>query len=288
MQNCPYCSKHGDYYFKIGSRVYYRCLQCDLIFRDEIKSYDEVVSTLSDNYFSRYSADQMEGRRNKLFHHILNSVENKTQRGRLLDVGTGCGFFLLAAQKRGWNVDGIEPSAESVEVARKLSGVNVFHGTLQDYQGKDQFDAVTLVNVLEYSALPWKEIEQARQLLRTGGQIYIRFVNGFLHSRLYRLAKKFGLSNRITKFLVFHYYSFTPSFIKTLLADQAFTDVTIHNSPLTEGDPNNLFSNLLVATYVKRFAYAIAQSIENITNRQKHLGTSLEVIASKADHPKKI
>jgi 2-polyprenyl-3-methyl-5-hydroxy-6-metoxy-1,4-benzoquinol methylase len=288
MKNCPYCNNYGDDYFKIGSRVYYRCLQCDLIFRDEQKSYDEVVSTLSNNYFSRYSADQMEGRRNKLFYHILNSVETKTQRGRLLDVGTGCGFFLLAAKKRGWNVDGIEPSAESVEVARRLSGVNVLHGTLQDYQGKDQFDAVTLVNVLEYSALPWREIDRARLLLRTGGQIYIRFVNGFLHSRLYRLAKKIGLSNRISKFLVFHYYSFTPRFIKTLLADKAFTEVTIHNSPLTEGDPNKLFSDLFVATNVKRFTYFMARCIEKITNRQLHLGTSLEVTASKADYPQNL
>lgn len=285
MKDCPYCSKYGDYYFRIGSRVYYRCLQCDLIFRDEIKSYDEVVSTLSDNYFSRYSADQMEGRRNKLFHHILNRVENRTQRGRLLDVGTGCGFFLFAAKSRGWEVEGIEPSAESVEVARRSGDINVFHGTLQDYGGSDHFDVVTLINVLEYSALPWKEIDRARQLLKTGGLLYVRFVNGFLHSRLYRLAKKLGLSNRISKFLVFHYYSFTPSFIKTLLADKGFTEVTIHNSPLTEGDPNKLFSNQLVATYVKRFAYSMAQSIENMTNWQKHLGTSLEVTASKADHP---
>jgi len=229
----------------------------------------------------------MEGKRNKLFHHILKRIEKRSQRGRLLDVGTGCGFFLLAAKKRGWEVEGIEPSAESVEVARRLNDVNVLHGTLQDYQGKDQFDAVTLVNVLEHSALPWREIDRARQLLRTGGQIYIRFVNGFLHSRLYRLAKKFGLSNRISKFLVFHYYSFTPKFIKTLLADKAFTEVTIHNSPLTEGDPNELFSDLFVATYVKRFTYFMAQCIESITNRRLHLGTSLEVTASKADHHKK-
>jgi len=285
MRDCPYCSNNGEYYFKIGSRVYYRCLQCDLIFKNEQKSYDEVVSTLSDNYFNRYSADQMEGRRDKLFRHILHSIEKRTQRGRLLDVGTGCGFFLLAAKNRGWQVEGIEPSAESVEVACRLSDVNVFHGTLQEYEGRDQFDVVTLINVLEYSALPWREIDRARQLLRTGGLLYIRFVNGFLHSRLYRLAKKFRLSNRISKFLVFHYYSFTPSFIKTLLADKAFTEVTIHNSPLTEGDPNKLFSNLLVATYVKRFAYSMAQWIANIPNRQKHLGTSLEVTASKADHP---
>ena len=287
MKDCPYCNKNGEYYFKIGTRIYYKCLHCDLIYRQDQRSYDEIVSGYTPSYFSKYSADQMEGRRDKLFHHILNSIEKRTQRGRLLDVGTGCGFFLLAAKNRGWEVEGIEPSAESVEVACRLSGVDVFRGTLQDYEGRDQFDVVTLINVLEYSALPWKEIDRARQLLRTGGLLYVRFVNGFLHSRLYRLAKKIGLSNRISKFLVFHYYSFTPTFIKTLLADNAFTEVTIHNSPLTEGDPNKLFSNLLIATYVKRFAYFMAQSVENITNRQKHLGTSLEVTASKADHHKK-
>jgi SAM-dependent methyltransferase len=283
MKVCSYCNSAGDFYFKIGSRTYYRCIQCDLIFRSELQSYNQVVSAYADNYFGKYSTDQIEGRRDKLFHHILDSLEKKIQGGRLLDVGTGCGFFLLVAKNRGWEVEGIEPSAQSVEVARGKSGVKVLHGTLQDYERRDQFDVITLINVLEYSALPWREIDQARQLLRPGGLVYLRFLNGSLHSKIYRLGIKCGLSNRISKFLVFHYCSFTPKFIRRLLGDGAFGEIKIHNSPLTEGDPNNLFPSQTFATFAKKFIFSTAKCFEVMSGQQLLLGTSLEATARKTN-----
>jgi len=230
-----------------------------------------------------YSADQMQGKRNKLFHHILNRIEKKIQRGRLLDVGTGCGFFLLAAKKRGWEVEGIEPSAESVEVAQKLSNFKILQGTLQDYEGKDQFDVITLINVLEYSALPWREIERAKQLLRPGGLVYMRFINGALHSKIYRLGIRCGLSKRISKFLVFHYYAFTPKFIRRLLVNGAFDKIRIHNSTLTEGDPNKLFPSQIFATFVKKFIFSTAKCFEVMSAQRLLLGTSLEATARKTN-----
>jgi SAM-dependent methyltransferase len=225
----------------------------------------------------------MEGQRNKLFIHILDIIEQKVARGKLLDVGTGCGFFLRAAKARGWDVRGIEPSGESVEIARQ-HGVYVLHGTLQDYKEKEKFDVITFVNVLEYSALPWMEIDRAKRLLKNGGLIYVRFVNGSSHSLLHTLGKKFRLSTFINKYLVFHFYSFKPKFIKRVLHDKGFKNITILNSPLTEGDPNKLFPNLLLATYVKRFIHFAAKSIEKMTCRQLLLGTSLEVTAKLAEY----
>jgi SAM-dependent methyltransferase len=198
-------------------------------------------------------------------------------------VGTGCGFFLLTAKKRGWEVEGIEPSAESVEVAQRLSNFKILQGTLQDYEGKDQFDLITLINVLEYSALPWREIERAKQLLRPGGLLYMRFLNGSFHSKIYRLGIKCGLSKRISKFLVFHYYSFTPKFIRTLLVNGTFDEIRINNSPLTHGDPNNLFSNQIFATFVKKFIFSTAKCFEVMSAQRLLLGTSLEAMARKTN-----
>jgi SAM-dependent methyltransferase len=152
---------------------------------------------------------------------------------------------------------------------------------LQDYKGNDQFDVITLINVLEHSALPWREIDQARQLLRPGGLVYLRFTNGSLHSKIYRLGIKCGLSNRISKFLVFHYYSFTPKFIRRLLVDGSFDEIRILNSPLTEGDPNNLFPSQNFATFVKAFIFSTAKCFEAMSAQQLLLGTSLEATAIK-------
>ena len=282
MKNCPYCQSDREFYFRISSRTYYRCLQCDLIYKNDLESYNQVANNYSENYFAKYSVDQMEGRRNKLFSHILDAVEEKIRIGKLLDVGTGCGFFLSAASQRGWEAEGIEPSLQSVEVARRENSLNVLAGTLQDYKGNCQFDVITFINVLEHSSMPWLEIARAKQLLRPGGLVYLRFPNDFLHSRLFRMADKYSLDFSLRKFLVFHIYSFTPKYIKRLLRDHGFIQTTIINSPPSEGDPHNLFSDVTLATRVKKLFYLVAKCTEKVSRGQLFMGTSLEVTAIKA------
>jgi SAM-dependent methyltransferase len=244
-------------------------------------SYDDVVDTYRENYFGKYSADQLDACRDRLYGHILKLIGKKMEVGQLLDVGTGCGFFLVAAKERQWKVKGVEPSIQSVDVARGQNGLDVFYGTLGQYHGNGQFDVITFINVLDHSALPWLEINRARELLRPGGLIYLRFPNGSLHSRIYLIAHKLGLSNSLRKFLVFHTYSFTPSYIRRLLHDHGFVQTTIFNSPPSEGDPNSLFPDPTLATYFKKFIYSLAKCTEITSFRRLLLGTSLEVTAVK-------
>ena len=106
MSNCPYCGTPGNFYFASYSRSYYRCLGCDLLYRNIPASYNDVVATYRENYFERYSAEQLEGHRFRLYDHILDLIGDFRRGGTLLDVGAGCGFFLVAAQKRGWGISG--------------------------------------------------------------------------------------------------------------------------------------------------------------------------------------
>ena len=74
----------------------------------------------------------MEGKRDRLFGNILDLIEKRMGSGRLLDIASVRGIFLVAAQKRGWKVKGIEPSIQSVEVARMQYGLDIYNGTLQE------------------------------------------------------------------------------------------------------------------------------------------------------------
>ena len=281
MKNCPYCSSAGDFYFWIFSRIYNRCSGCDLIYKQGQDSYDKILTHYREDYFGRYYFDQAEGIRNRLFNHILDLIEENRGIGRLLDVGTGCGFFLVAAKKRGWEAKGIEPSTQSVEVAQRQYELDVFNGTLREYDGNVQFDVITFINVLDHSVEPWKEIERARNLLKSGGLIYLRFPNGFLHTQIYRLALKFRLVNLVQKFLVFHQFCFTPKFIRRFLSDWNFSRIAILNSPPSEGDPHKLFYLPTLAQFIKRSFHMMAKTFEVISVRKILLGTSLEVIAIK-------
>jgi 2-polyprenyl-3-methyl-5-hydroxy-6-metoxy-1,4-benzoquinol methylase len=281
MNKCPYCGNRADHYFRVSSGIYNRCLRCDLVHKDIQGSYEKVLALYREGYFSRYLGGQVRGGRNRLFNHILDSIEANRGISRLLDVGTGCGFFLIAAQKGGWEVKGIEPSVQSVEAAQRRFGVDVFKGTLREFYGNGPFDVITFINVLDHSAEPWKEIDRARDLLESGGLIFIRFPNGVLHTRIYSLACRYGLANLVCKFLVFHEYSFTPRFIRRLLLDCGFSRIIILNSPPSEGDPHKLFYYPTLAKFIKRSFHLMAKAIELISSRKILLGASLEVMAVK-------
>ena len=267
MKNCPYCGASGNFYFKVLSRTYNRCSGCDLIYKESQDSYDKVMAHYRDDYFSRYSADQMSGERDRLFGRILDLIEKKKDTGRLLDIGAGCGFFLAAAQKRGWKVRGIEPSIQSAEVAKRQYGLDIYNGTLQEYNENGEFDVITFVNVLDHSVEPWKEVSKAKLLLKSNGVLFLRFPNGLFHSFLFNVSKKLNIERIIARFLVFHEYCFTPRFIKRLLSDHGFADIEVYNASLSGG---SLISSFPFFSFVTRLI-EVVKKLTDLIHRFRRL-----------------
>ena len=107
----------------------------------------------------------------------------------------------------------------------------------------------------------------------------------FCYELTIHLIHKYPLANWLSRFLVFHQYSFTTRYIRRLLQNSGFVQATIHNSPLSEGDPHQLFPHASFATYVKRLIYLIVEGTQIITFGQLFLGPSLEVTAIKPHSP---
>jgi SAM-dependent methyltransferase len=101
-------------------------------------------------------------------------------RRRLLDIGSGPGFFLKAAQAHGWSVLGIEPSRQAAAHARGL-GVEIVEGffNARTAPGLGRFDVVHLNNVLEHIPDPTTLLSLARGLLDPGGLICVNVPNDF-------------------------------------------------------------------------------------------------------------
>lgn len=101
-------------------------------------------------------------------------------RRRLLDIGSGPGFFLKTARSRGWQVLGIEPSRQAATHARAL-GVEVVEGffNAQTAPGLGRFDVVHLNNVLEHVPDPIALLALARDLLTPGGIVCVNVPNDF-------------------------------------------------------------------------------------------------------------
>jgi SAM-dependent methyltransferase len=97
--------------------------------------------------------------------------------GRLLDVGCGPGILLSVARDRGWQVQGLELAAGSVERCQRV-GHDVKSQTLDDFKCEEgSFDAVVLHHVLEHIADPRAAIEKCCRVLRRGGTLFIAVPN---------------------------------------------------------------------------------------------------------------
>jgi SAM-dependent methyltransferase len=101
-------------------------------------------------------------------------------RRRLLDIGSGPGYFLKTAMSRGWQVRGVEPSRQAAANARDL-GVDVVEGFFgpESAPSIGRFDAVNLNNVLEHLADPIGVLLAARDILEPGGVICVNVPNDF-------------------------------------------------------------------------------------------------------------
>jgi 2-polyprenyl-3-methyl-5-hydroxy-6-metoxy-1,4-benzoquinol methylase len=86
------------------------------------------------------------------------------ERGRLLEIGAGTGFFELVALARGWEVEGIELSEGAVEFARKYMHVPIKQSTIEEYTSSHLFDAIVMIEVLEHFRDPLEAIRSLKKL----------------------------------------------------------------------------------------------------------------------------
>jgi len=136
---------------------------------------DEKPTFLSHAGEDQEWAELAQNDRLEIFERLLGS-----DRRRLLDIGSGPGFFLKTAKARGWRVLGIEPSRQAAAHARNL-GLEVAEGffNAETAPGLGRFDAIQLNNVLEHVPDPIEILILARDLLQKGGVLCINVPNDF-------------------------------------------------------------------------------------------------------------
>lgn len=98
--------------------------------------------------------------------------------GRLLEVGSGYGYTRAAAEKRGLETFGVDPSPAAAAEARARYGMRTFEGTLSEAVAAGSvaprtFDLVLYQFVLEHIADPRAELALAASVLRPQGRAVV-------------------------------------------------------------------------------------------------------------------
>ena len=187
LDSCPVCGNPGGEDFTLGGAGLRRCATCTAVYSQRYADPDAVYV---DGYYSGESGFGIDIRHPR-FQAFLADVnraraemlEHYVPAGRLLDVGCGAGDFMSAARERGWDVVGVDPIAESGEIAR-ARGLDV-RTTMLEESGLPErsFDVVSVFHVLEH-------VPDCRAFLRTiarwakpGGHVLAESPNWESHVR---------------------------------------------------------------------------------------------------------
>lgn len=96
-------------------------------------------------------------------------------KGRLLDVGCGAGVFLQVAQKKGFQVHGLEPNPEAAQYAVSKGNFSVDCNDLEEnlYENST-FDILTMYGIIEHLCDPNAALEECSRILRSRGLLVLQ------------------------------------------------------------------------------------------------------------------
>jgi SAM-dependent methyltransferase len=162
------------------------CRDCGHIFANPSPSAEDLFSLYSlieDPLYEEEAAG-----RSKNFLHILSFLEKVApQKGPLFDVGAATGILLSLAERRGWQPDGIEPSSWAVRTAGEKYRLRVREGYFETaLLTEDLYSAVTMIDFIEHTPLPYEALTKAYRVLRPAG--ILALVTPDIHSLAARVA----------------------------------------------------------------------------------------------------
>ncbi len=252
---CNVCSGQS---FKVIEEKYHpykvlKCLNCGLVFVEP--QPQNITQHYSDNYFQPWISPEIRKSREKFFQRRWKKVKSffKNQKGKLLDIGCGCGEFLYFAKKDGWEVYGTEISYFSLDYVSKTYGINIFIGNFEELPYSENFfDLITMWHVLEHLPDTKKTLTKISKIIKKDGLLVIAIPNvrSYIYNFLYRTIKGKPLEIFNPDMRELHLYHFDQFSIRRLLTETGFNIV---KETVDLGTPNFLikFLNIFALTIFK-------------------------------------
>jgi SAM-dependent methyltransferase len=164
------------------------CQQCGFKHIVAIPSEKELEQAYRHEYYTQEKPLYIDRYRedlewwNTVYTHRYDVFEQhlKSSQRKILDIGSGPGFFLLNGKKRGWQVKGVEPSEQAAEhsIGLGLDVENIFF-TEQSAPALGTFDAINMGEVLEHIPQPAELLKLVHARLNPGGMVCLVVPNDF-------------------------------------------------------------------------------------------------------------
>jgi SAM-dependent methyltransferase len=228
---CALCgsTRAARLYRKFGYGIV-RCRRCGLGYANPRLPAERTNERYDAQYFEKeYLPSVMPpegpGDRYHLEHRYRTAIavmaRSGTERGRVLEIGPGAGFFLKAAEMAGWEAHGLELSTAAAAYARDTLGLDVREIAAEHSPfPAGYFDAVAMFEVVEHLRDPLLVLRAARRALREGGILLLSTPNLDALSR-WMLGKQWAVLSPAE-----HLYYFTETTLARALEIAGFREVT--------------------------------------------------------------
>ncbi len=190
--SCPICGKSNSKKFtKYNGWTIMRCQNCKTCYTNPRPTSEALPHYYNDKYFSGDRFLNPTYNPNAIEWNKISDIESWIEkRGALLEIGAANGSFLKSMKNRGWNVYGIDISADAAVAGKKEYGIEIFCGVAKDYKPKVKFDAICLYQTFEHLPDPNSVMEQCFQWLNPGGLLVIEVPNINSFDMIYSRERK--------------------------------------------------------------------------------------------------
>ena len=214
------CSKHPLYSSRLPEIIsWLKCNDCNHSFTDGYFGDDgmEVLAQKSNNtqVFSAQESEQARYISAKIVTNVSNLRNDYS--GRWLDIGFGNGALLLTAKEFGYTVTGLD-FRESCINALKPYIADVRNQDFFDLDEYEQYDVISMADVLEHLPFPNLFLNHAYKLLKPGGLIFISLPN--MSAPIWEILSKNNANPYWTE--IEHFHNFSRERLVSLLADHNF------------------------------------------------------------------
>ncbi|MDO9383511.1 MAG: class I SAM-dependent methyltransferase [Hyphomicrobiaceae bacterium] len=179
---CVVCSAPTAQLFMKYNYPIDKCTRCGHAAVDGLRAEEHANTTYGDEYFFGGGA----GYPNYLSQGDLVRDHGRAYAsvlarhgapGSCLDVGCAAGFVLQGLADAGWTGVGLDPNPRMVQHARDVLKLNAVVGTLESYESSEQFDLVSLIQVVGHFWNLRQAIGAGASHVKPGGLCLIEYWN---------------------------------------------------------------------------------------------------------------
>jgi SAM-dependent methyltransferase len=211
-----------------------RCVRCGLIYANPRAPHPKILHRYSRDYFwneylpslgvvdGHFDLEQFDLR----YRYMLGLLSSASRGRRLLEVGCGAGFFLKAAERAGWQVQGIELSAEASQFAIERLNLPIRRERAEEAPiPPGSFDAAAMFDVIEHLFEPRAVLAAIARALEPGGTLVINTPNVDSLTR-HLLGESWAVLSPLE-----HLYYFNEDTLRRLLEATGFEQVRFVRPP---------------------------------------------------------